>query len=219
MKWSAKWWKAATPRSTTATASSSIRPLLRHVRQLPRRPDQPLSQRRSRRARFQRRVRGISRRSAQPRLSACRMRSTAKAPLIQVAHHLRARPSASIFSRPVGRGDGPGSRRANARAAGQSWGANPVIGITRSAWKRRLAEKLGADMTFPSGPKPCAALSKPPMATAPISSSNPQACPSALADSIQHGAAPAELCCCSALRRRRRRTCRSTSSITRNSIS
>jgi len=31
-------------------------------------------------------------------------------------------------------------------------GAHPVIGITRSAWKRSLAEKLGADITLPSGP-------------------------------------------------------------------
>ena len=31
-------------------------------------------------------------------------------------------------------------------------GAHPVIGITRSAWKRRLAEKLGCDLTLPSGP-------------------------------------------------------------------
>ena len=32
-------------------------------------------------------------------------------------------------------------------------GANPVIGITRSAFKRKLAEQLGADLTFPSGPE------------------------------------------------------------------
>ncbi len=31
-------------------------------------------------------------------------------------------------------------------------GAHPVIGITRSAWKRRLAEQLGADITLPGGP-------------------------------------------------------------------
>lgn len=30
-------------------------------------------------------------------------------------------------------------------------GAYPVIGITRSAWKRRLAEELGADITLPAG--------------------------------------------------------------------
>jgi len=30
-------------------------------------------------------------------------------------------------------------------------GASPVIGVTRSAEKRTLAEKLGADMTFPGG--------------------------------------------------------------------
>jgi 2-desacetyl-2-hydroxyethyl bacteriochlorophyllide A dehydrogenase len=31
-------------------------------------------------------------------------------------------------------------------------GAHPVIGITRSAWKRRLAEQLGADITLSGGP-------------------------------------------------------------------
>ncbi len=31
-------------------------------------------------------------------------------------------------------------------------GAAPLIGVTRSADKRQLAEKLGADMTFPGGP-------------------------------------------------------------------
>jgi L-iditol 2-dehydrogenase len=30
-------------------------------------------------------------------------------------------------------------------------GAHPVIGVTRSAWKRRLAEQLGADVALPSG--------------------------------------------------------------------
>jgi 2-desacetyl-2-hydroxyethyl bacteriochlorophyllide A dehydrogenase len=30
-------------------------------------------------------------------------------------------------------------------------GANPVIGVTRSAEKRELAQKLGADLTFPGG--------------------------------------------------------------------
>lgn len=30
-------------------------------------------------------------------------------------------------------------------------GAFPVIGITRSAWKRRLAEELGSDITLPAG--------------------------------------------------------------------
>jgi len=33
------------------------------------------------------------------------------------------------------------------------WGAHPVIGITRSAYKRKLAEELGADMTLSSGPE------------------------------------------------------------------
>jgi len=31
-------------------------------------------------------------------------------------------------------------------------GAHPVIGITRSPWKRRLAEQLGADITLAGGP-------------------------------------------------------------------
>jgi len=31
-------------------------------------------------------------------------------------------------------------------------GAHPVIGISRSMWKRRLAEELGADITLPAGP-------------------------------------------------------------------
>jgi len=35
----------------------------------------------------------------------------------------------------------------------KAWGASPVIGITRSAWKRKLAEQLGADLTLPSGPE------------------------------------------------------------------
>jgi 2-desacetyl-2-hydroxyethyl bacteriochlorophyllide A dehydrogenase len=33
----------------------------------------------------------------------------------------------------------------------KAWGANPVIGITRSAWKRKLAMDLGADLTLPAG--------------------------------------------------------------------
>ena len=33
----------------------------------------------------------------------------------------------------------------------KAWGAHPVIGITRSAYKRNLAQQLGADMTFSSG--------------------------------------------------------------------
>jgi 2-desacetyl-2-hydroxyethyl bacteriochlorophyllide A dehydrogenase len=35
----------------------------------------------------------------------------------------------------------------------KSWGAYPVIGITRSAYKRGLAERGGADLTLPSGPE------------------------------------------------------------------
>lgn len=33
----------------------------------------------------------------------------------------------------------------------KSQGAHPVIGISRSMWKRRLAEELGADITLPAG--------------------------------------------------------------------
>ena len=40
----------------------------------------------------------------------------------------------------------------------KAWGAYPVIGITRSAWKRRLAQSLGADMTLPSGPEAVTAV-------------------------------------------------------------
>jgi 2-desacetyl-2-hydroxyethyl bacteriochlorophyllide A dehydrogenase len=35
----------------------------------------------------------------------------------------------------------------------KAWGAHPVIGITRSAWKRNLAQELGADLALPSGPE------------------------------------------------------------------
>ena len=35
----------------------------------------------------------------------------------------------------------------------KAWGAYPVIGITRSAYKRNLAEQLGADVTLSSGPE------------------------------------------------------------------
>jgi L-iditol 2-dehydrogenase len=35
----------------------------------------------------------------------------------------------------------------------KAWGAHPVIGITRSAWKRSLAQELGAGITLPSGPE------------------------------------------------------------------
>jgi L-iditol 2-dehydrogenase len=35
----------------------------------------------------------------------------------------------------------------------KAFGAYPVIGITRSAWKRGLAAKLGVDLTLPGGPE------------------------------------------------------------------
>jgi len=37
-------------------------------------------------------------------------------------------------------------------------GASRVIGVTRSAWKRRLADELGADMTLASGPDAARAI-------------------------------------------------------------
>jgi len=44
-----------------------------------------------------------------------------------------------------------GRDRAAARAAREARGASPVIGVTRSAEKRALAEKIGADITFAGG--------------------------------------------------------------------
>src|ERR1700722_16456104 len=35
----------------------------------------------------------------------------------------------------------------------KAWGAYPIIGVTRSAWKRGLAKDLGVDMALPSGPE------------------------------------------------------------------
>jgi len=74
------------------------------------------------------------------------------APLIQVAttcvhghHRMNIFPGQSVVVMGLG-------------VAGQihvqlakAWGASPVIGITRSTFKRNLAEKLGADMTMASG--------------------------------------------------------------------
>src|SRR5665213_1451363 len=74
------------------------------------------------------------------------------APLIQVAttcmhghHRMNIFPGQSVVVMGLG-------------VAGQihvqlakAWGAHPVIGITRSAFKRKLAEQLGADMTMSSG--------------------------------------------------------------------
>ena len=37
----------------------------------------------------------------------------------------------------------------------KAWGAYPVIGITRSAYKRNLAEQLGADVTLVQRPGRC----------------------------------------------------------------
>ena len=42
----------------------------------------------------------------------------------------------------------------------KAWGAYPVIGITRSAWKRQMAEQLGADVTLASGAEAVRAVSE-----------------------------------------------------------
>jgi L-iditol 2-dehydrogenase len=74
------------------------------------------------------------------------------APLIQVAttcmhgHHLiKIFPGQSVVV--VGLGVAGQIHVQLAKA----WGAYPVIGITRSAYKRKLAEELGADVTLSSG--------------------------------------------------------------------
>jgi 2-desacetyl-2-hydroxyethyl bacteriochlorophyllide A dehydrogenase len=76
------------------------------------------------------------------------------APLIQVAttcmhgHHLiKIFPGQSVVV--VGLGVAGQIHVQLAKA----WGAYPVIGITRSAYKRKLANDLGADVTLSSGPE------------------------------------------------------------------
>jgi len=76
------------------------------------------------------------------------------APLIQVAttcmhgHHLiKIFPGQSVVV--VGLGVAGQIHVQLAKA----WGAHPVIGITRSAYKRSLAQELGADVTLSSGPE------------------------------------------------------------------
>jgi 2-desacetyl-2-hydroxyethyl bacteriochlorophyllide A dehydrogenase len=75
------------------------------------------------------------------------------APLIQVLttclhgqRMLNIFPSQSVVVMGLGVGGQLHVQLAKAR------GAHPVIGITRSAWKRRLAEQLGADITLSGGP-------------------------------------------------------------------
>jgi len=66
----------------------------------------------------------------------------------------------------------------------KAWGAYPVIGITRSAYKRNLAKELGADITLPSGPEAVRAVKE---ATGGNGADFVIECtghPSALADSI-----------------------------------
>jgi 2-desacetyl-2-hydroxyethyl bacteriochlorophyllide A dehydrogenase len=76
------------------------------------------------------------------------------APLIQVAttcmhgHHLiKIFPGQSVVV--VGLGVAGQIHVQLAKA----WGAHPVVGITRSAYKRSLAQELGADLTLSSGPE------------------------------------------------------------------
>jgi 2-desacetyl-2-hydroxyethyl bacteriochlorophyllide A dehydrogenase len=76
------------------------------------------------------------------------------APLIQVAttcmhghHRIKIFPGQSVVV--VGLGVAGQIHVQLAKA----WGAHPVIGITRSAYKRSLAQELGADVTLSSGPE------------------------------------------------------------------
>jgi L-iditol 2-dehydrogenase len=76
------------------------------------------------------------------------------APLIQVAttcmhghHRMNVFPGQSVVV--VGLGVAGQIHVQLAKA----WGAYPVIGITRSAYKRSLAQELGADVTLSSGPE------------------------------------------------------------------
>jgi 2-desacetyl-2-hydroxyethyl bacteriochlorophyllide A dehydrogenase len=78
--------------------------------------------------------------------------SSREAPIIQVATtclHAQRRvgifPGQSVVIMGLGVSGQIEMQLAKAR------GANPVIGVTRSTWKRKLAEKLGADVTLPSG--------------------------------------------------------------------
>ena len=83
-------------------------------------------------------------------------------------------------------------------------GAATVIGVTRSAWKRQMAEKLGADLTLASGPRPSASFWKPPTDGAPTSSSNPPANSRRWpARSTWHGAADRSSASASSPKRRR----------------
>jgi len=107
------------------------------------------------------------------------------APLIQVAttcmhgHHLiKVFPGQSVVV--VGLGVAGQIHVQLAKA----WGAYPVIGITRSAYKRNLAKELGADITVPSGPEAVHAVKE---ATSGNGADFVIECtghPSALADSI-----------------------------------
>ena len=59
----------------------------------------------------------------------------------------------------------------------KAWGASPVIGITRSAWKRILAEELGRGLHLAGRTgRQCAAYWKPPADAAPIWSLRSRAC-------------------------------------------
>jgi 2-desacetyl-2-hydroxyethyl bacteriochlorophyllide A dehydrogenase len=67
----------------------------------------------------------------------------------------------------------------------KAWGAHPVIGITRSAYKRNLAQQLGADIAVPSGPEAIRGVKE---ATGGLGADVVIECtghPSALADAIE----------------------------------
>ena len=119
----------------------------------------------------------------------------------------------------VGRRARPRRHRSAARAAGQGARRKPVIGVTRSADKRALAETLGADLTIPGGDGAVDARAR--------GDRRPRRrrghrddrrCPVARRRRSTWRA-PAAGCCCSASSRRRRARCRSTTCISRSSRS
>jgi 2-desacetyl-2-hydroxyethyl bacteriochlorophyllide A dehydrogenase len=107
------------------------------------------------------------------------------APLIQVAttcmhgqHRMNVFPGQSVVV--VGLGVAGQIHVQLAKA----WGAYPVIGITRSAYKRKLAEELGADLTMSSGPEAVKAVKEATRGNGADIVIECTGVPSALADSI-----------------------------------